>query len=106
MVRPLVVAKESRLALLKDVPTFKEKGFDVTFFFFRGIAAPLKISAEAVAYYENLMKRMSETAMWKDKYLKQYMLSPYFLGSKEFSQFVVRNEKVFADILRDLEILK
>jgi putative tricarboxylic transport membrane protein len=106
MVRPLVVAKESRLALLKDVPTFKEKGYDVTFFFFRGIAAPLKISPAAVAYYENLMKRMSDTTMWKEKYLKQYMLSPYYLGSKEFSQFVVKNEKVFADILRDLEILK
>jgi hypothetical protein len=34
------------------------------------------------------------------------MLSPYFLGSKDFSQFVVKNEKVFADILRELEILK
>ncbi len=106
MVRPLAVAKESRLTLLKDVPTFKEKGYDVIFFFFRGIAAPPKISPEAAAYYETLMKKMTETTMWKEKYLKQYMLSPYFLGSKEFSQFVVKNEKLFGDILRELEILK
>jgi len=106
MVRPLVVAKESRLTLLPDVPTFKEKGYDVVFFFFRGIAAPPKISPEAVAFYENMLKRMTDSAMWKEKYLKQYMLSPLFLGSKEFSQFVVKNEKVFGDILRDLEILK
>ena len=106
MVRPLVVAKDSRLTLMKDVPTFKEKGYDVIFFFFRGIAAPSKISPEAVAYYENLMKRMTETTMWKEKYLKQYMLSPYYLGAKDFSQFVVKNEKVFGDILKELGILK
>ena len=106
MVRPLVVAKENRLTLLKDVPTFKEKGYDVVFFFFRGIAAPAKISPETVAYYANLMKRMTETTMWKEKYLKQYMLSPYYLGSTEFSQFVVKNEKVFGGILKELGILK
>lgn len=106
MVRPLAVAKESRLTLMKDIPTFKEKGYDVVFFFFRGIAAPSKISPEAVSYYENLMKKMTETTMWKEKYLKQYMLSPYYLGSKEFSQFVVKNEKVFGDILKELGILK
>jgi hypothetical protein len=53
-----------------------------------------------------MLKRMTDSAMWKEKYLKQYMLSPLFLGSKEFSQFVVKNEKVFGDILRELEILK
>jgi len=106
MVRPLVVAKENRLTLLKDVPTFKEKGYDVVFFFFRGIAAPPKISPETVAYYANLMKRMTETTMWKEKYLKQYMLSPYYLGSTEFSQFVVKNETVFGGILKELGILK
>ena len=106
MVRPLAVAKENRLTLLKDVPTFKEKGYDVVFFFFRGIAAPPKISPETVAYYANLMKRMTETTMWKEKYLKQYMLSPYYLGSTEFSQFVVKNEKVFGGILKELGILK
>jgi putative tricarboxylic transport membrane protein len=106
MVRPLAVAKDERLDMLKDVPTFKEKGYDFDFFFFRGIAAPPKVSAEAVAYYEALMKKMSETPAWKDKYLKQNMLSPYFKGSKDFSQFVAKNEKVFSEILRELEILK
>ncbi len=52
------------------------------FFFFRGIAAPPKISPETVAYYENLMKRMTETTMWKEKYLKKYMLSPYVPGEQ------------------------
>jgi putative tricarboxylic transport membrane protein len=49
MVRPVVVAKEVRVEGFKDVPTFKEKGYNVTFKFFRGIAAPPDIPAETVS---------------------------------------------------------
>ena len=106
MVRPLVVAKETRITLLPDVPTFKEKGYDVTFKFFRGIAAPPGIPAEAAAFYENMMKKMSDSSGWKEKYLKQYMLSAGWMGSKDFTQFVNQSEQLFKDILKDLGLLK
>jgi putative tricarboxylic transport membrane protein len=106
LVRPLAVAKDARLSKFPDVPTFKEKGYDVTFKMFRGIAAPPGISPPVAAYYENLMKRMAESAAWKDKYLEQYMLSPVWLGSKEFSGFVVQNEQQFRTLLIELGLLK
>jgi len=106
MVKPIVVAKETRISLLPDVPTFKEKGYGVTFKFFRGIAAPPGIPAETVAFYENMMKKMSDSSGWKEKYLKQYMLSPGWMGSKEFTQFVTQSEQLFKDILIDLGLLK
>jgi len=106
LVRPIVVAKETRLTMLPDVPTFKEIGYDVTFFFFRGIMAPPGIPPEAAAFYENMLKRLSDSSGWKDKYLKQYMLSPYWLGSKDFTQFAIKNEKDFSDILKELGLLK
>jgi len=106
LVRPIVVAKETRLTLLPDVPTFKENGYDVTFFFFRGIMAAPGIPSEAAAFYETMLKRMSDSSGWKDKYLKQYMLSPQWLGSKDFAQFAEKNEKIFSDILKELGLLK
>lgn len=106
MVRPVVVAKETRVSMFPDVPTFKEKGYDVTFKFFRGIAAPGKISADTVAFYEGMMKKMSDSSGWKDGYLKKYMLSPGWMGSKEFSQMVNQSEGVFKEILKDLGLLK
>lgn len=106
MVRPLAVANDTRITLLNTVPTFMESGYKFEFDFFRAIAAPPKIAPEVAAYYENLMKRMSDSAAWKDNYLKKYMLSPMFLGSKETVQFVVKNEKIFADILKDLGLVK
>lgn len=106
MVRPLAVANEKRLALLPDVPTFIDAGYKFTFDFFRGIAAAPGIPAETVAFYENMMKRMSDSSGWKEGYLKKYMLSPTWMGSKEFSPFVAKNEKIFADILKDLGLTK
>jgi putative tricarboxylic transport membrane protein len=106
MVRPIVVAKETRLPDFPDVPTFKEKGYNVTFKMFRGIAAPPGIPAEAAAFYENMMKRMAESSGWKEKYLKHYMLSPAWMGSKEFTQFVTQNEQLFKGILTELGLIK
>jgi putative tricarboxylic transport membrane protein len=105
-VRPLAVAKETRLALLPDVPTFKEKGYNVTFKMFRGIAAPPGIPVETAAYYENMMKKMSELPGWKEKYIKNYMLTPLWMGSKEFAPFVVESEQLFKGILTELGLIK
>jgi putative tricarboxylic transport membrane protein len=105
-VRPVVVAKETRLAMLPDVPTFKEKGYNVTFKMFRGIAAPPGIPAETAAYYENMMKKMSELPGWKEKYIKNYMLTPSWMGNKEFTQFVTQSEQLFKGILTELGLIK
>ena len=106
MVRPIAVARATRVPLLPDVPTFKERGYNFTFDFFRGIAAPAGIPPETVAFYENMMKKMNEASGWKDGYLKKYMLSPTWMGSKEFAQFVAKNEGLFKEILVELGLVK
>jgi tripartite-type tricarboxylate transporter receptor subunit TctC len=61
MVRPLAVANDKRLALLPDVPTFIDAVINSPRLL-RGIAAPPGIPAETVAFYENMMKRMSDSS--------------------------------------------
>ena len=106
MVRPVAVAKSTRMADFSDVPTLKEVGHDVTYFFYRGIAAAQNIPAEASAFYENMFKRVAESSAWKEKYLKKYMLSPSWMGSKEFAKVVAQNEEESKEILKDLGLLK
>jgi putative tricarboxylic transport membrane protein len=89
-----------------DVPTLKEIGHDVTYFFYRGIAAALDIPSEAAAFYENMFKRMAESSSWKENYLKKYSLSPSWMGSKEFAKVVAQNEEESKEILKDLGLLK
>jgi len=106
MVRPVAVAKLTRMSEFPDVPTLKEIGHTVTYFFYRGIAAPQGIPAEAAAFYENMFKRLAESPAWKEKYLTKYMLSPAWMGSKEFAKVVAQNEEESKEILKDLGLLK
>jgi len=106
MVRPVAVAKATRMTEFPDVPTLREIGHDVTYFFYRGIGAPQDIPAEAAAFYENMFKRMAESSSWKENYLKKYMLSPGWMGSKEFTKVVAQNEEESKEILKDLGLLK
>jgi putative tricarboxylic transport membrane protein len=106
MVRPVAVARATRMPEFPDVPTLKEIGYDVTYFFYRGIAAAQKIPAEVAAFYENMFKRMAESSAWKEKYIKKYMLSPAWMGSKEFAKVVAQNEEESKEILKDLGLLK
>lgn len=106
LVRPLAVAKDTRLAKFQDVPTFKERGYDFTFKMFRAVAAPGKISPAAVAHYEGVMKHVAESPAWKEKYLDQYMLSPAWMGSAEFNKFVTDSEQQYRALLTELELIK
>jgi len=106
MVRPVAVAKATRMTDFPDVPTLKEIGHDVTYFFYRGIMAAQDIPAETAAFYENMFKRMAESSSWKDNYLKKYSLSPSWMGSKEFAKVVAQNEEESKEVLKDLGLLK
>ncbi len=106
MVRPVAVARATRMREFPDVPTLKEIGHDVTYYFYRGIAAAPNIPVEAAVFYENMFKRMAESSAWKEKYLKKYMLSPAWMGSKEFAKVVTQNEEESKEILKDLGLLK
>ena len=50
MVRPVAVAKTTRMSEFPDVPTLKEIGHEVTYFFYRGIAAAQDIPSEEVPF--------------------------------------------------------
>ena len=73
---------------------------------FRGISAAPGIPPEAAAFYENMMKRVSDSSRWKEGYLKRYMLSPALMGSKDFTKFVGEREELFKGILKELGLVK
>ncbi len=105
-VRPLAVAKEERLPFMKDVPTFREGGFNVTWKMFRGIVAPPRISADAVAFYETAFKKMSSSARWKEGYIDKYMLTPMWMGHEQFAKFVPEQEQIAVGVLKQLGLVK
>jgi putative tricarboxylic transport membrane protein len=105
--RMLAVASEKRLSGsdFKDLPTMKELSYNVVFNTHRGITAPPGISAEAVAYYENAFKKLSENDTFK-KYIAENNMTPTYMNSVQ----AVKYMNDFADyatvLLKDLGIAK
>ncbi len=85
--RMLAIASEQRLSRFKDIPTFKDLGYDMVRRTHRGIAAPPGISADVVAYYENAAKKVTETNAFK-KYVADGIMTPTFMGSVQASKFL------------------
>ena len=105
-VRTIGVAKEERLPYMKDVPTFKEQGYNVTWKMFRSIVAPAGISNDAVTFYENMFKKMTESSRWKEGYIKKYMLTPSWMGHQAATKFVAEQEQTAMAVLKELGLVK
>jgi putative tricarboxylic transport membrane protein len=103
--RMLAVASEKRLGGIKDLPTMKELGYNVVFNTFRGITAPAGISPEAVAYYENAAKKLSETAAFK-KYIADNDMTPTYMNSVQATKYMDDFADQATGLLRDLGIVK
>jgi putative tricarboxylic transport membrane protein len=102
--RALAQISEQRLPGYENVPTLKEAGFvipDVPQA--RGIIGPPNMPAEAIAYYENLMRRVTQTPSW-DKYLKDTTVEGAFLPAKENAAFLTQYETQLRKILQDIGI--
>ena len=94
LVRAIAVASPERLALFPDVPTLKESGIDVEYRMFRGIAIASRAPADVVAYWEDVLRRVTQTDRWRTQYLERFALTPYVRIGEEARSFVTRLEEV------------
>ncbi|CAN0341274.1 unnamed protein product [Phaeothamnion confervicola] len=79
---------DSRLAAFKDVPTVKESGYDLPKIpQTRGVVGPPNMPADALAYYEGLMKRLSATAGWR-KYVADNYFEDGYLTAADTKKFL------------------
>lgn len=94
------------MALAPDIPTLKEQGINVLFRQFRSIAAPKEISAEAIEYYEEIFRKLSESKLWKEKYIKENMLTADYTTSAETYKIGGAGNNRHAKILKEMGIIK
>ena len=96
--RPIAQVSETRLDAFKDVPTLKEAGYDIPNVpQARGIVGPPDMPKEAVAYYSDLFKKVSESPAW-NKYLEETLLQNAYLAPADLARF----NKEYADTLRSI----
>ncbi len=105
-VRAVAVAAPKRLGgAFAAIPTWKEQGVDLVYGPWRGILAPKGLPAAQVAYWENTLRKASESAEWKSDIEKIFAVEEFLTGVKLRQDL----EKEYADtraVLVDLGMAK
>lgn len=99
--RVIATIAEKRLPRFPDVPTLKEAGFDVPNVpQVRGIIGPPGLSADAIAYWENVFAQFVKTESWR-KMLEENMWEEGFQRSAELNKFIDVYSETTRGILRE-----
>jgi putative tricarboxylic transport membrane protein len=102
MVRPLCVFSPSRLPEgpkvangmgWSDIPTCKEAGLPLDQYQMpRTVWVPSQVPADAVAFYADMLKKVSETAEWKE-YVTRTSQTARFMSGDELKTFIAGDEE-------------
>jgi putative tricarboxylic transport membrane protein len=87
--RILAVTSEKRLPQAPDVPTLTELGYPITAGTIRGFTFTAGVPKEAVTTMEAAMRKVHDSPEWKEL-VKRNIYEDRFLGSAEFSRFLVQ----------------
>lgn len=107
-VRVLAVLDEERnpAPALKDAPTAKEQGFDVTNIGWRGWAAPGKIDPAQREKLIALAKVVSEDPTFHEQYIIRFGMRPGFMSGDEFGAFMAEQEAAYKVRLQQAGVIK
>ncbi|ADY14784.1 Bug family tripartite tricarboxylate transporter substrate binding protein [Sphaerochaeta globosa] len=94
-IKPILALSTSRFpGNLNSAPTLSEFGYkNVEVPNWRSIVAPKSMSAEAVAYWTDVFKKVSETENWNKGYIEKQKLVPDYMDSETFRAYGVQFQK-------------
>ena len=84
----LAVASHKRMADAADVPTFAEKGYDFYWEQMRGVVGPANMAPEAVAWWQDTLKKVIATKKWQELYIKRNLLTPTAWVGEEANKYL------------------
>jgi putative tricarboxylic transport membrane protein len=67
----------------------------------RGIVGPPTCPAEAIAWYEDLFRKVHATDEWQE-FMKQTAQTPIFMGAEEYKEWVTTFENNHVAMMRDV----
>jgi putative tricarboxylic transport membrane protein len=108
-VRALCVFDKERIAYTtkvtdtqswNDIPTCKEQGLDVQYLMLRAFFLPGKVTPEQQAFYVDVLKKVSQTAEYKE-YMEKQALKPIFLEGKDMLKFLEDDDKLNTQLMTE-----
>jgi tripartite-type tricarboxylate transporter receptor subunit TctC len=98
------VALDKRDPVLPKVPTLKEQGIDVaTWGSVKGVATPIGTPPEVIEYLSSTLKKVCEDEGFK-KAMASISQPIDYLNTKDWTEFLQRASKDYADLIKELDI--
>jgi len=104
-IRALGVTSEQRIALYKDVPTFKEQGYDVVSYYYEGLFVPKGTPAEVIQILESAIETASKEKTVMDMFEKN-LQNVAFMKSEDFKKYLAKEELRLKDLIQEMGLLK
>jgi putative tricarboxylic transport membrane protein len=93
-------AKVTETQSWNDVPTCKEEGLDMQYLMLRAMFLPGKVTPEQTAFYDDLFKKITQTAEYKD-YMEKQALKPVYINGKEMLKFLEEDDAVNKSLMTE-----
>ncbi len=87
-----------------DIPTGKEAGVPTDYVMLRGIFAAPGITADQLAYYVELMKKIRATPDWKE-YMEKGAFNQTFMTGADFNKWLTAAEENHRSLMKDAGFL-
>jgi putative tricarboxylic transport membrane protein len=84
----LAVAAHKRMPGAPDIPTFEEKGYPFFWEQMRGVVGPAGMAPEAVAWWQDTLKKVTSSKKWQDDYIKPNLLTPTSWTGEEANKYL------------------
>jgi putative tricarboxylic transport membrane protein len=104
--RNLAVAARKRLKDAPDLPTFAERGMEFFWEQFRGVVGPADMTAESVKWWNDTLKKVTDTPKWQENYIKKNLLTPVAWSGDEANKYLDSLTAKYEKALFDLGALK
>ena len=104
--RNLAVAARKRLTDAPDVPTFAEKGYEFYWEQMRGVIGPANMAPEAVAWWQDTLRKVTATKKWQEQYIKRNLLTPTAWTGEEANKYLDGLTKKYEEALIGLGAVK
>ncbi len=84
----LAVAARKRMPDAQDVPTFVEMGYEFYWEQMRGVVGPANMAPEAIAWWQDALKKVTGTKKWQEEYIKRNLLTPTAWVGEEANKYL------------------
>ena len=105
---PLVTFSKERIGGdFAEVPTFVEKGYsDIELREVRALSGPPEMSEEAIAFYDEMIKQVTETDQWKNDYIEKNNLEAVFMTAAEAKEFFEKEVELYKAIFKEVGVIQ